>query len=197
MVVRLVTERIPARFQANSRTDVQVLAPMHRGVLGTQSLNEALQNTLNPAGETPEVERYGTVFRQGDRVLQTENNYDRDVFNGDLGVVKTINRVEQEMTVAFEGREAVYDFGDLDELQLAYALSIHKSQGSEYPYVVIPLHTQHFVMLQRNLLYTAVTRGRRLVVIVGPRKALSFAVERRDQQMRYSALHLRLKETFS
>lgn len=194
MVLRLVCDRIPSRFNANPRTDIQVLAPMHRGALGTQTLNESLQQALNPTGETPEVERYGTVFRQGDRVLQTENSYNRDVFNGDLGVVKSINRVEQELTVSFEGRDVVYDFGDLDELQLAYALSIHKSQGSEYPFVVIPLHTQHFVMLQRNLLYTAVTRGRRLVVIVGTRKALSFAIERRDQQTRYTALRLRLQQ---
>ena len=192
MVVRMVAERIPARFGVDPKRDVQVLAPMHRGELGTQSLNEALQNVLNPKGDAPEVERYGTVFRQGDRVIQTENSYQRDVFNGDLGVVKAINRVEQQLTVAFEGREVEYDFGDLDELQLAYALSIHKSQGSEYPCVVIPLHTQHFVMLQRNLIYTAVTRGRRLVVLVGPRKALSMAVRRQDQQLRYTALRQRL-----
>jgi exodeoxyribonuclease V alpha subunit len=192
MVVRMVAERIPARFGVDPKRDVQVLAPMHRGELGTQSLNEALQNVLNPKGEAPEVERFGTVFRLGDRVIQTENSYQRDVFNGDLGVVQAINRVEQQLTVAFEGRAVEYDFGDLDELQLAYALSIHKSQGSEYPCVVIPLHTQHFVMLQRNLIYTAVTRGRRLVVLVGPRKALSMAVRRQDQQLRYTALRQRL-----
>ncbi|MEY4177110.1 MAG: ATP-dependent RecD-like helicase [Planctomycetota bacterium] len=192
MVVRMVAERIPARFGVDPKRDVQVLAPMHRGELGTQSLNEALQNVLNPKGDTPEVERFGTVFRLGDRVIQTENSYKREVFNGDLGVVQAINRVEQQLTVAFEGREVEYDFGDLDELQLAYALSIHKSQGSEYPCVVIPLHTQHFVMLQRNLIYTAVTRGRRLVVLVGPRKALAMAVRRQDQQLRYTALKQRL-----
>ena len=192
LVVRMVAERIPARFKIDPRIDVQVLAPMHRGVLGTQTLNEALQAALNPHGDAPEVERYGTTFRLGDRVIQTENSYQRDVFNGDLGVITNINRVEQELTVTFEGRAVEYDFGDLDELMLAYALSIHKSQGSEYPCVVIPLHTQHFVMLQRNLLYTAVTRGRRLVVLIGSRKALSMAIRRQDQQLRYTALRHRL-----
>lgn len=192
LVVRMVVERIPARFKIDPRIDVQVLAPMHRGVLGTQALNEALQAALNPHGDAPEVERYGATFRRGDRVIQTENSYQRDVFNGDLGVITNINRVEQELTVTFDGRAVEYDFGDLDELMLAYALSIHKSQGSEYPCVVIPLHTQHFVMLQRNLLYTAVTRGRRLVVLIGTRKALSMAIRRHDQQLRFTALRQRL-----
>jgi exodeoxyribonuclease V alpha subunit len=195
LVIRMVVERIPARFHVNPRADVQVLAPMHRGELGTQSLNEALQTALNPPNDSPEVERFGTTFRVGDRVIQLVNSYQREVFNGDLGIVTSINRVEQELSVTFEGRVVEYDFGDLDELQLAYAMSIHKSQGSEYPCVVIPLHTQHFVMLQRNLLYTAVTRGRKLVVIIGSRKALSMAVRRQDQQQRYTALRHRLRES--
>jgi exodeoxyribonuclease V alpha subunit len=126
-------------------------------------------------------------------VIQTENNYDRDVFNGDLGVVEKINRIEQEMVVVFEGRSIKYDFADLDELSLAYVLSIHKSQGSEFPCVVIPLHTQHYMMLQRNLLYTAVTRGTKLVVLVGTKKALGMAVRREDTNRRYSALRRRLQ----
>jgi exodeoxyribonuclease V alpha subunit len=195
LVIRMVVERIPARFHVNPRADVQVLAPMHRGELGTQALNEALQTALNPPNDSPEVERFGTTFRVGDRVIQLVNSYQREVFNGDLGIVTSINRVEQELSVTFEGRVVEYDFGDLDELQLAYAMSIHKSQGSEYPCVVIPLHTQHFVMLQRNLLYTAVTRGRKLVVIIGSRKALSMAVRRQDQQQRYTALRHRLRES--
>jgi exodeoxyribonuclease V alpha subunit len=125
-------------------------------------------------------------------VIQTENNYQRDVFNGDLGVIESINRIEQELVVSFEGRSVPYDFGDLDELSLAYVLTVHKSQGSEYPCVVIPLHTQHFMMLQRNLLYTAVTRGKRLVVLVGSRKALSLAVRRQDTRQRCTALAGRL-----
>jgi exodeoxyribonuclease V alpha subunit len=127
-------------------------------------------------------------------VIQTENNYDRDVFNGDLGVVEKINRIEQEMVVNFEGRPVKYDFADLDELALAYVLSIHKSQGSEFACVVIPLHTQHYMMLQRNLLYTAVTRGKKLVVLVGTKKALGMAVRREDTNRRYSALRRRLQE---
>ena len=127
-------------------------------------------------------------------MIQTENNYDRDVFNGDLGVVEKINGIEQEMVVNFEGRSVKYDFADLDELALAYVLSIHKSQGSEFPCVVIPLHTQHYMMLQRNLLYTAVARGKKLVVLVGTKKALGMAVRREDTNRRYSALRRRLQE---
>ena len=132
----------------------------------------------------------------GDRVIQTENNYDRDVFNGDLGIVEKINRIEQTMAVNFEGRLVEYDFGDLDELSLAYVLSIHKSQGSEFPCVVIPLHTQHYLMLQRNLLYTAVTRGKKLVVLVGTKKALGMAIRRVDTGHRYTALRKRLQTIF-
>jgi exodeoxyribonuclease V alpha subunit len=127
-------------------------------------------------------------------VIQTENDYDREVFNGDLGIVAKIDREEQEMVVEFDGRAVKYDFADLDALSLAYVLSIHKSQGSEYPCVVIPVHTQHFVMLQRNLIYTAVTRGKRLVVLVGTKKALSLAVRRQDTRRRYTALRARLQE---
>ena len=133
---------------------------MNRSVLGARNLNQVLQTALNPGDGGPEVQRFGWTFRLGDRVIQTENDYNRDVFNGDLGVIESINRIEQEMVVNFEGRQVEYDFGDLDEIALAYVLSIHKIQGSEFPCVVIPLHTQHYMMLQRNLLYTAVTRGR-------------------------------------
>ena len=126
-------------------------------------------------------------------MIQTENDYNRDVFNGDLGMIEKINRIEQEMVVNFEGRQVEYDFGDLDELALAYVLSIHKSQGSEFPCVVIPLHTQHYMMLQRNLLYTAVTRGKKLVVLVGTKKALGMAVRRQDTSRRYTALRKRLQ----
>lgn len=140
------------------------------------------------------MQRFGWTFRIGDRVLQNENNYDRDVFNGDLGIVEKINRIEQVITVSFEGRSVEYDFCDLDELSLAYVLSIHKSQGSEFPCIVIPLHTQHYLMLRRNLLYTAVTRGRKLVVKVGSKKALGMAVHRADAGQRYSGLRKRLQD---
>ena len=194
-VVHLVKERIPARFGADPKSEIQVLTPMNRSLLGARNLNQVLQTALNPGDHRPEVQRFGWTFRLGDRVIQTENNYDRDVFNGDLGMVEKINRVEQTMTVNFEGRPVEYDFGDLDELSLAYVLSIHKSQGSEFPCVVIPLHTQHYLMLQRNLLYTAVTRGKRLVVLVGSKKALAMAVHRADTGQRYTALRKRLEST--
>ncbi len=193
-IVRLVKERIPKRFGFQPKADIQVLTPMNRSQLGARNLNQVLQATLNPGDGGPEVQRFGWTFRIGDRVIQTVNDYDKDVFNGDLGMVESINRIEQEMVVNFEGRQVSYDFGDLDELALAYVLSIHKSQGSEFPCVVIPLHTQHYMMLQRNLLYTAVTRGKKLVVLVGTKKALGMAVKRRDTARRYTALKRRLQE---
>jgi len=193
LVVRLVKERIPARFGFDPQSDIQVLTPMNRSLLGARNLNQVLQKAINPGDGGPEVQRFGWLFRIGDRVIQTENNYDRDVFNGDLGIVEKINRIEQTMTVSFEGRPVEYDFGDLDELSLAYVLSIHKSQGSEFPAVVIPLHTQHYLMLRRNLLYTAVTRGKKLVVLVGTKKALAMAIRRVDTGRRYTALRKRLE----
>jgi len=193
MVVRLVKERIPTRFGVDLKSDIQVLTPMNRSLLGTRNLNQVLQEAINPSKGDTEIQRFGWTFRIGDRVIQTENNYDRDVFNGDLGIVENINRIEQTMTVIFEGRPVEYDFGDLDELSLAYVLSIHKSQGSEFPCVVIPLHTQHYLMLQRNLIYTAVTRGKKLVVLVGTKKALGMAIRREDTGQRYTALKARLE----
>jgi exodeoxyribonuclease V alpha subunit len=194
LVVRLVKERIPKRFGFDPKADIQVLSPMNRSVLGARNLNQVLQTALNPGNDGPEIQRFGWTFRLGDRVIQTENDYNRDVFNGDLGLVEKINRIEQEMVVTFDGRAVEYDFGDLDELSLAYVLSIHKSQGSEFPCVVIPLHTQHYMMLQRNLLYTAVTRGKKLVILVGTKKALGMAVKRQDTSRRYTALRKRLQE---
>ena len=193
LLVRLVRERIPARFEFDPKSDIQVLTPMNRSLLGARNLNQALQKALNPGDGSAEVERFGWTFRVGDWVIQTENNYNRDVFNGDLGIVAKIDRAEQAVSVDMEGRMVEYDFGDLDELALAYALSIHKSQGSEFPCVVIPLHTQHYLMLQRNLLYTAVTRGKKLVVLVGSKKALRMAVARKEVGRRYTALRMRLE----
>ena len=149
---------------------------------------------FNPPLDGPEVARFGWTFRVGDKVLQTQNNYQKEVFNGDIGRVSRIDEVDQEMTVDYDGRPVAYDLNELDELTLAYALTIHKSQGSEYPAVVIPLHTQHYLMLQRNLLYTGITRGKKLVVLVGSLKALSVAVQRQDTRERYSALRRRLQE---
>jgi exodeoxyribonuclease V alpha subunit len=188
----MARERIPQRFGLDSVRDVQVLAPMKRGELGTQALNTRLQEVLNGGATGPSVERFGWSFRAGDKVMQTQNNYTRDVFNGDVGRVMRVDETEQEVVVDYEGREVRYAFGELDEITLAFATSIHKGQGSEYPAVVIPLHAQHARMLQRNLLYTAVTRGKRLVVLVGSRQALQLAVRNRDTATRCSHLRERL-----
>jgi len=195
-LTRLVTRRIPDRFGFDPLRDIQVLVPMNRSTLGARHLNLVLQSALNPHSGEQVVERYGWRFAVGDRVIQLENNYDRQVYNGDQGIIVRINRIDQMLEVEFEdGRRVDYDFPDLDELALAYALTVHKSQGSEYPCVVIPLHTQHYLLLERNLLYTAVTRGRQLVVIVGARRALEIAVRRKRSGGRYSALARRLTLT--
>ncbi|ACI50776.1 helicase, RecD/TraA family [Gluconacetobacter diazotrophicus PA1 5] len=186
-LLAVVKDRIPARFGLDPVRDVQVLCPMNRGGLGARSLNIELQQALNPPGDV-KVERFGWTYGPGDKVMQIANDYDRDVFNGDLGVIDRIDVEEGELTVSFDGREVVYGFGELDELVLAYATTIHKSQGSEYPAVVIPLVTQHYAMLARNLLYTGVTRGRKLVVLVGQKKALAIAVRNQGGRRRWSKL---------
>ena len=193
-IVAMVRDRIPARFGLDPLRDVQVLTPMNRSDLGSRALNERLQQVFNPPSGGPEVQRFGWTFRVGDKVLQTQNNYQKEVFNGDIGRVAAVDEAERELTVEFDGRPVVYDFGELDELSLAFSLTIHKAQGSEYPAVVIPLHTQHYMMLQRNLLYTGVTRGKKLVALVGSRRALEMAVQRQDMSRRCSALARRLTE---
>jgi len=185
-LLAVVSARVPARFGFDPVRDIQVLCPMNRGSLGARALNIELQRALNPPG--PErVERFGWSFGPGDKVMQVANNYERDVFNGDLGFVTALDMEEGTLTVSFEGRAVEYGFGELDELVLAYAATIHKAQGSEYPVVVIPMATQHYAMLARNLLYTGVTRGKRLVVVVGSRKALAMAV-RGGARRRWSKL---------
>ncbi len=186
-LLAVVSSRVPARFGFDPVRDVQVLCPMNRGSLGARSLNIELQRALNPPGPI-RVERFGWTFCPGDKVMQVANDYDRDVFNGDLGLITGIDMEEGALTVSFEGRAVEYGFGELDELMLAYATTIHKAQGSEYPVVVIPLATQHYAMLARNLLYTGVTRGKRLVVIVGQRKALAMAVRNGGARRRWSKL---------
>jgi exodeoxyribonuclease V alpha subunit len=186
-LLAVVRDRIPARFGLDPVRDVQVLCPMNRGGLGARALNLELQQALNPPGEL-RVERFGWTFCPGDKVMQVANNYDREVFNGDLGVISALDLEEGELTVLFDGRPVVYGFGELDELVLAYATTIHKAQGSEYPAVVIPLTTQHYAMLARNLLYTGVTRGKRLVVLVGQRRALAIAVKNANGRRRWSKL---------
>ena len=186
-IIALVRDRIPKAVGLDAIRDVQVLCPMNRGGLGARSLNIELQKALNLPGES-RVERFGWTFCPGDKVMQIENDYDREVYNGDLGIVQRIDQEEGELVVTVDGREVSYGFGELDELVLAYATTIHKSQGSEYPAVVIPLVTQHYMMLARNLLYTGVTRGKRLVVLVGPRKALAIAVRNHGSRRRWAKL---------
>jgi len=186
-LLAIVQERIPKRFGFDPIRDIQVLCPMNRGGLGARSLNIELQTALNPPGEI-RIDRFGWTFCPGDKVMQVENDYDKEVYNGDLGIVSHIEMEEGELTVNFDGRELIYGFGELDELVLAYATTIHKSQGSEYPAVVIPLSTQHYPMLQRNLVYTGVTRGKRLVVLVGQRRALAIAVKGARARRRWSKL---------
>jgi len=194
-IISMVRERIPSRFGLDPLRDVQVLSPMHLSELGVRNLNERLQEVLNPARKgVNELARFGSVFRVGDKVLQTVNNYQREVYNGDIGRVFRIDETEQELVVDYDGKHVPYEFGELDEITLAYATTIHKSQGSEYPAVIIPIHTQHYVMLQRNLIYTGITRGKKLVVVVGSRKALWIAVQRQDMAKRFSLLRYRLQE---
>ena len=188
-LVRLVADRIPRSSGLDPIRDIQVLSPMQRGGLGARALNLALQEVLNPLPRgAASIERFGSRFAAGDKVMQIENDYERDVFNGDLGIVRAVDLEEGELVVGFESRELRYSFGELDELQLAYATTIHKSQGSEYPAVVIPLTTQHYTMLARNLLYTGITRGKRLVVLIGQKRALAIAVKSQGERARYSKL---------
>jgi exodeoxyribonuclease V alpha subunit len=178
LLVDIVARRVPQKFGVPVE-NIQVLTPMHRGVVGARTLNDKLQARLNPLQYTkPEYRSGNRLFRVGDRVLQLRNNYDKDVFNGDIGQVEQIDLEEGEIRITFEGRQISYEFSDLDELALAYALTVHKSQGSEYPVVVIPLLTQHYMLLQRNLLYTGITRAKKMVIIVGTRKAIAMAVKK-------------------
>lgn len=193
LLLRLVQQRIPQRFGLNAIEDIQILTPMNRSGLGGRSLNVELQKALNPQWMMG-IERYGSRFAPGDKVMQTENNYDKEVFNGDIGLIKKVDAVEQEITVDFDGRLVAYDWDELDELALAYACTIHKSQGSEYPAVILVLHTQHFQMLRRNLIYTGITRGKRLVILLGSKKALWIALKQSEAGKRYSRLKERLME---
>ena len=192
-LLSLVTRTLPARRDLNPLEDIQVLTPMHGRDLGTEHLNQVLSENLNPQPDGPSLTRFGRRFRPGDRVMQLRNNYNREVFNGDGGRVERIDPEAQELTVNFEGRPVVYDFAELDELTLAYAITIHKAQGSEFPAVVMPLTSAHHIMLRRNLLYTALTRGRRLVVLIGSARALASAVANDREQVRRSNLARKLR----
>jgi exodeoxyribonuclease V alpha subunit len=194
-LIEMVKTRIPAKFGFDAIRDIQVLCPMNRGSLGIRELNVQLQNQLNPPKpEEPSVEKFGWQFRFRDKVIQTENNYDKDVFNGDIGQILKIDSIEREVTIRFDQREVLYDYGELDEISLAYAITIHKSQGSEFPVVVIPLAMQQYMLLQRNLVYTGVTRGKKLVVLIGQPKALAIAVRNNKTERRFSGLLERLQE---
>lgn len=187
-IIELVKTRIPQRFGLDPIRDVQVLCPMNRGGVGARSLNVELQKALNPGGER-KVERFGWTFSPGDKVMQIENDYDKEVYNGDVGYIDDVDPDTSELTASFDGRAVVYGFGELDTLVPAYAATIHKSQGSEYLAIVIPVLTQHYTMLQRNLLYTGVTRGKRLVVLVGQKKAVAIAVKNVSGRRRWSKLN--------
>lgn len=189
--VELMTNRIPLKFKLDPLADVQVLTPMRRNLLGTENLNSVIQTALNPSG--PSLVRGCTHFRVNDRVMQLRNNYDKEVFNGDIGFIKQVDTEDRALIVLFDGRPVRYVQSELDELVLAYACSIHKSQGSEYPAVIVLLHTQHFKLLQRNLLYTAITRGKRLVMVVGSSRAVNIAIKANQVRERRTSLRERLR----
>ncbi|MFV0339051.1 MAG: ATP-dependent RecD-like DNA helicase [Parachlamydiaceae bacterium] len=185
-LVALTAERVPRKYGFNPIFDIQVLAPMKRGVVGTENLNQVLQEILNPQKDS--LFKAGRKFKQNDKVMQIRNNYQKEVFNGDVGKILSIDMEEQEIIVLFDDREVVYDFSDLDELVLAYAISVHKFQGSECPCILMPVHTTHFKLLHRNLLYTGVTRGKKLVILVGTKKALMLAIKNDEVKQRYTGL---------
>lgn len=190
-ILELVKKRLPKAYGFHAMRDIQVLSPMNRGAIGNRNLNQALQKALNPSDEP--LVKMGRAFHRGDKVMQIRNNYDKEVFNGDVGFITKIDRIEQEVAVDFEGQRVVYDFADLDQLVLAYAVSVHKYQGSECPCVVMPVHTTHYKMLFRNLLYTGITRGKKLVVVIGTKKALSMAVRNNQAGERYTGLPAAMK----
>jgi exodeoxyribonuclease V alpha subunit len=187
-IIELAKTRIPRRFGFDPVRDIQVLCPMNRGGVGARSLNIELQAALNPAGER-KVERFGWTYAPGDKVMQIENDYDKEVYNGDIGTVEDVDPVVGQVAVSFEGRSVAYQIGELDTLVPAYAATIHKSQGSEYPVVILPILTQHYAMLQRNLIYTGVTRGKKLVVLVGQKRAIAIAVKNVSGRRRWSKLN--------
>jgi len=195
-IVDLVSERIPETFGMDPLDDIQVLVPMYRGAAGVDALNNLLQNKLNPpAANKAEAQLYGLVFRVGDKVMQIRNNYDKDAFNGDIGRIKHIDRINQCLVIIMDNqRKVAYDFSEADELVLAYAISVHKSQGSEFPAVVVPVLTQHYIMLQRNLIYTSITRAEQLCVLVGNYKAIRIGINNNQVSKRNSLLDKRINE---
>jgi exodeoxyribonuclease V alpha subunit len=189
LIVSLVRDRLSRAYSCNPK-EIQVLTPMQRGNVGAGNLNTELQNALNPSGES--LTRGGYTFRRGDKVMQIRNNYDKNVFNGDIGYVNAVDTTERTLTVIYDGRLVEYDVSELDELTLAYAVTIHKSQGSEFPVVVMPVTMKHFVMLQRNLIYTGITRAKKICVLVGTTKALAYAIHNQTVSRRNTKLKDRL-----
>jgi len=191
IIIELAANRIPEKFGFDPINDIQVLSPMHKGIVGAANLNHQLQEHLNPQ-ESSLV--YGsTAYHVHDKVMQIRNNYDKNVYNGDIGRIMDINRETRELTIDFDEKSISYDFTEMDEVVLAYAVSVHKSQGSEYPAVIVPVLTQHYMLLQRNLIYTAITRGRQLVILVGTKKALAIAVKNDKTEKRFTRLKSRLQ----
>jgi exodeoxyribonuclease V alpha subunit len=190
-ILELVTKKIPSRFGMHPISDIQVLTPMHKGILGTANLNTLLQDTLNPGEEG--LTRGGRTYRKGDKVMQIENDYEREVFNGDIGRISKIDTETNTVEVEFDERIVHYEFSDLDELVLAYAVSIHKSQGTEYPAIIMPVHTTHYVMLQRNLIYTGLTRAKKLAIFVGTKRALAIGVKNDKTQKRFTGIETKLR----
>lgn len=189
-LVKYCTVNLPQYYHVDALRDIQVLTPMQRGVAGAANLNQVLQEAMNPEG--PSLRRGGTCYRIRDKVMQIRNDYDKEVFNGDIGAIVKVDLEERELTVDFDGRDVVYDVTELDELALAYATTIHKAQGSEYPIVVMPFSMSHFVMLQRNLLYTGVTRAKKILVLIGEKKAVSYAIRNEKTAERNTKLAQRL-----
>jgi exodeoxyribonuclease V alpha subunit len=192
IILELTKERIPRRFGLNPVDDIQVLTPMHKGTLGSANLNKELQKALNPVEQEGIMQGFRN-FKINDKVMQIKNNYEKEVFNGDIGRITNIDYETQEVVISIDGRDVIYSFADLDEIVLAYAVSVHKSQGSEYPAIVLPVLSQHYILLQRNLIYTGVTRGKRLVVMVGTKKALAIGVKNNKTRKRYTYLEHRLR----
>jgi exodeoxyribonuclease V alpha subunit len=191
-ILELCTKTIPERFNFDPVHEVQILTPMHKGVIGTTHLNQVLQEVLNPNPVI--IETRGSTFKIGDKVMHLKNNYQKEVFNGDIGTIRTVDVKKNIFSVDFYGRTVSYDFTEMDDISLAYAISVHKSQGSEYPAVILPIMTQHFVLLQRNLLYTAITRGKKLVILIGTKKALAIALKNDTPKKRLSGLAFRLMQ---
>ena len=185
-IVELVTTRLSKSHRFHKFDEIQVLSPMKRGIIGTENINKRLQDALNPSPTA--ITRMGRSFRQDDKVMQIRNNYQKKVYNGDVGRIVSIDSTEQKMKVTFEGKIVEYEFSELDELMLAYAVSIHKYQGSECPCIIIPIHISHFKLLNRNLLYTGITRGKRLVILIGTKRATAIAAKNEEARQRHTGL---------